>query len=155
MMPPPANARGRQQRGQALIEFGIILFAFIFLSLCGIGIAMLNVAVTAVDGAVQMAVLGAGSVPADDGAGGYAAANAAWTGTVGHHPWLIANPLPQSCAGPRNTAIGGGYDPGDVITCTGSARLNLGGTIVGMLWVFPDPVITATARYQTSPFRSS
>ena len=56
--------RRRTQDGQALIEFGMVIFAVIALTLLAIGVSILSAARAEVDGAVQMSALGAASVPA-------------------------------------------------------------------------------------------
>ena len=150
-MTSPRRPR-RTQDGQALIEFGMVIFAVIALTLLAIGVSILSAARAEVDGAVQMAALGAASVPAQSPTDGYAAADAAWRGTAGRDSFLILQPLPRSCAGVNPN---GGYTPGDVISCTGTAQLNLSGSILAIIWPFPNPTISATTRIRTSGYRST
>lgn len=146
-----AGEPGRICTGQAAIEAAFTIPALVLVAIFTAGVCLLSTARAEVSAAASMAVLGAASAPAHRGDLGMRYADEAWIGTLRHDGLLIPVPLASSCAG---TAPGGGYAPGDQVTCTGTARLALSRTIVAAIWPFGDPSVSVTVTTTTSPYRA-
>ena len=149
-----ATAHRRQASGQALIESAIvipILFAM-FLGFLALGVAAQSY--VDLNTAVNLAAASAVTAPANSPAVAQGYATDTYDVTLSHFPLLSTNGTVRCF--PVNGAWGPTGDPPQPwpVTCTGSAYLRFSRTALAVV-VPVDPLISATATADGSPYRSS
>jgi hypothetical protein len=133
---------GLAQRGQALLETAITM-PLMLLFLVGFLAVLIRVeAQVELDAATSLAAAAAVTAPAGSQLS-TAYADATWTGTLRQYSYLQ----------PGTLAGCGPYEPGDEVTCQGSATLDFRSTPMGLIVPFPLH-LDSTATAHSSEYRS-
>jgi hypothetical protein len=136
------SAPARRQRGQALLETAITL-PLILLMLLGFLALLVRVeAQLELDAATSLAAAAAVTAPAGSPLSAEYA-QGTWTGTLRQYRYLRPGGL-EGCAA---------YQPGEAVTCSGTAILDYRETPMGL--VVPLPMrLQSTATARSSAYRS-
>jgi len=134
--------RPAPQRGQALLETAITIPLMVLFLLGFLAVLVRVEAQLELDTATSLAAAAAVAAPAASPlSAGYA--QETWTGTLRQYPYLRPGLL-EGCAA---------YQPGEEITCRGSATLDYRETPMGL--VVPLPIhLESAATARSSQFRS-
>jgi hypothetical protein len=130
------------QRGQALLETAITVPLMLVLLLGFLAVLVRVEAQIELDAATSLAAAAAVSAPAGSPlSADYA--RMTWTGTLRQYSYLRPDGL-EGCAA---------YQPGEAVTCRGSATLDYRSTPMGLIVPFPIHVQSA-ATARSSAYRS-
>jgi Flp pilus assembly protein TadG len=134
--------RRAPQRGQALLETAITIPLMLVLLLGFMAVLVRVEAQLELDAATSLAAAAAVAAPAASPLSA-AYARQTWSGTLRQYPYLQPGSL-DGCAA---------YQPGETVTCRGSATLDYRETPMGL--VIPLPIhLQSAATARSSEFRS-
>lgn len=136
-------------RGQALIEAAVTIPILILLFLGFLAVGLVVQAFVDLNTAVYLAAASAVTAPAGQETVGQQYASATFNGSMRHVPELSTDSF--SCGG---TWAPDGQGNGAVVTCSGSATLQMSQTLLGVV-VPVNPCINASATAHGSPYRST
>jgi hypothetical protein len=137
-----ARARANRQLGQALLETAITIPLMLVLLLGFLAVLVRVEAQLELDAATSLAAAAAVTAPAGSSLS-VDYARQTWTGTLRQYRYLHPDAL-DGCAA---------YQPGQVVTCRGSATLDYRETPMGL--IVPLPIsIRSAATARSSDYRS-